>query len=116
MCVICLLYYKMGGEAWVLPVENFDSEGTAYRDYTKYAMRFTKLSNKACLSAAQINWATKQKSDVFKMIINSGTGKELVVDLPYNKQEGSVLFPVLVNDVIKSCDNDDNNQIDWVFF
>lgn len=116
MCVNGLIYNKMGGEVWILPVENFDSEGSSYKDYTKYAMRFMKLSNRACLSAAQINWATKQKSDVFKMIINSGTAKELVADLPYNQQEGSVVFPVLPQDIIKACDNNDNNQIEWIFF
>ena len=116
MCSDGLLYHRMGGKVWVMPVENVDSDGNSYNDYSKYALSFWKMTDRTCLNAAQINWNTQQKSDVYKMIINSGTSKELVVDLPYNKQDGSVLFPVLPDQIIKACDNDDDNQIEWVFF
>ena len=116
MCVGNLMYNKMGGRIWVLPVEYLDGEGSSYEDYTKYAMIFEGLSDRACVSAAQINWITKQKTDVFSMIINGGTEKELIVDLPYNQQEGTVSFPVLPTDVLEACNYNDNNQIEWIFF
>ncbi len=116
MCINGQLYHRMGGEVWVMPVENFDEEGSAYNDYSKYALTFWGLDDKVCVNAAQINWYTQQKSDVYKMIINSGTDKELIVDLPYNKQEGSKTFPVLVQDVLNACSKGKENEIEWIFF
>lgn len=116
MCIDGLLYHRMGGQVWIMPVENFDSEGNSTIDYSKYALTVWDLSDRTCLNAAQINWYTQQKSDVYKMIINSGTPQQLVVDLPHNLQEGSQLFPVPADLVMRACNNDGGNTIEWVFF
>lgn len=116
MCIDGLLYHRMGGQVWIMPIENFDSSGNAVIDYSKYALTFWNLSDRTCINAAQINWYTQQKSDVYKMIINSGTVKELVVDLPYNQQEGAQLFPVAADLVMKACNTGGENTIEWVFF
>ena len=79
-------------------------------------MTFWGLSDRICINAAQINWYSQKKSDVYKMVINSGTDKELVVDVPYNMQEGSETFPVPTAEVFRACSNNDDNQIEWIFY
>ena len=116
MCNDGLLFHKSGGEVWIMPVENYDEEGEPFNDYNKYAMTFWSLSDTTCINAAQINWYSQKKSDVYKMVINSGTDKELVVDVPYNIQEGSETFPVPAAEVFRACSNNDNNQIEWIFY
>ena len=116
MCRGDKLYNRMGGRVWVMPVENYDGDGNAFTDYEKYALVFWGLNDKACFQAAQINWYRKQKSDVFKMVINSGNSKQLIVDMPHNLQAGSKSFPVPVADVTNACKNDNNNTIEWVFY
>lgn len=120
MCSNGLLHHRMGGAVWVMPIVNYDADGNAVTDYSKYALVFWGLSDKTCINAAQINWYTQQKSDIFKMLINSGVeDKELSVDMPYNMAEGSRIFPVNPADVMRACsngDDDDKNTIEWVFF
>lgn len=118
MCINGKLRHRMGGEVWVMPIENLDEEGNPVQDYSKYALVFWELTNKTCVNAAQINWYSKQKSDVYKMIINRGVAdKEMVVDLPYNDEEGlNGRFPVSAVEVMKACNKDDDNDIEWVFF
>lgn len=120
MCVNNRLYHRMGGEVWVMPVVNYDGDGNELTDYGKYALVFWGLSDRTCVNAAQINWYMQQKSDIYKMLINSGVaGKELSVDMPYNMSEGSKIFPVNPADVMAACsneDDDDKNTIEWVFF
>ena len=75
------------------------------------------LSNKICVSIAQINWWTQKKSDIYKMVINYGQGnRQLVVNMPSVVEEGAENFPVSANSVIKACSNDDNNDIMWIFY
>ncbi len=116
MCIDGLLYNRMGGEVWILPFEKIDASGNSYDDYTKYSMIFSGLTDRACAELAQTNWYMQKKSDVYQMIINYDTENELVVDLPYNQQNESKIFPVVAQDVMSACHEDDNNQIEWVFF
>lgn len=116
MCINGLLYNRAGGEVWVVPFEEIDEDGNSYKNYTKYKMIFSGLNDRACVEAAQINWYTQQKSDVYKMIINSESENNLVVDLPYNQQDETKAFPVLPSDVMQACNEGDDNQIEWVLF
>jgi len=112
MCLNGKLFNRMNGEVWVLPVESESGE----KDYFKYAMSFAKLSDKACLAAAQINWNTQKKVDVYRIIINLGTGNEVTVDMPHNAASEDASFPVLVAKAMRGCKNNDNNTIHWVFY
>lgn len=120
MCVNNRLYHRMGGEVWVMPIANYDGDGNETIDYSKYALVFWGLSDRACTNAAQINWYMQQKSDIFKMLINQGVaGKEMSVDMPYNMSENSKIFPVNPADVMRACSNEKSsgkNTIEWVFF
>ena len=114
MCQNGRLRHKGGGDVWIMPVI-VDEEGTP--DYGKYSMEFWGLSNKICVSIAQINWWTQKKSDIYKMVINYGQGnRQLVVNMPSVVEEGAENFPVSANSVIKACSNDDNNDIMWIFY
>lgn len=110
MCYKGKIYNEMSGEVWILPV----SDGSNVV-YDKYAVSFANLSKKACLNAAQINWNTQNKVAVYKMIINSGTAKQVVVDVAHNVQSGSSAFPIKIEDAMKGCSNE-YNTIQWVFF
>lgn len=118
MCVKGRLHHRMSGDVWVMPIENYDEDGNPIEDYSKYALVFWGLTDKTCVNAAQINWYSKQKSDIYKMVINGGVaGKEMVVDLPYNDEDGlSGRFPVSGIDAMRACSADNDNTIEWVFF
>lgn len=120
MCSNGLLHHRMGGEVWVMPIVNYDGDGNELTDYSKYALVFWGLTDRTCVNAAQINWYMQQKSDIFKMVINGDKAdKRLSVDMPYNMEEGSKIFPVNPSDVMRACSNgdeDDKNKIEWVFF
>ncbi len=117
MCVNGELYHRMGDKMWIMPVENYDAEGNAYNDYSKYVLEVWGLTKGTCVVAAQINWYQQNKSDVYKIIINSGKASQFVVDMPYNIGEGSTTatFPIYPDQALKACNND-RNDIQWVFF
>ncbi len=118
-----LLRHKGGGAVWVMPVENYDDEGNSFNDYNKYVLMFWGLSNKVCTDAAQINWYSQKKSDIYRMRINPDTEKQLIVNAPLtdgavSEEEGEnvATFPVPVAKVYNACSNGDDNQIEWIFY
>ncbi len=115
VCLDGKLIHRMGGKMWVTPAKEYDAAGNVVEDYSKYVLDVWGLTDRACISAAQINWYQQNKSDVYRMVINAGKGNSLVVNMPYNAEEGSSTFPVSANQAMKACKGDDND-IQWVFF
>lgn len=109
MCSNGKLHHRGGGSVRVC----------AYDDEHKhYVMFFEGLTDRSCTALAQVNWYTRQKSDIYRMVINSGiAGKELAVESPFTKTEGSVVFPITASQAMAACSNGDtNNDIQLVFF
>ncbi|MBE6454104.1 MAG: hypothetical protein E7017_04380 [Alphaproteobacteria bacterium] len=116
MCANDKMYHRMGGPVWVMPIVDYDASGNAVSDYSKYAVTFWNLTDRACVNVAEINWHNKDRSDIYKLIINSGKTFQKTFDLPQNLYEGSLSFPVSVSEAMKGCKNDDSNNVEWVFF
>lgn len=116
MCSNGKMYHRMGGQVWVTPVIDYDASGNEIPDYSKYAVSFWNLTDKACVNAAEINWYNKDKQDIYKLIINAGSAYEKVFDVPQNLQASSFSFPVEAMAAMDACKNDGENQIDWVFY
>ena len=109
MCSNGKLHHRGGGAVRVC---KYDDE------YKHYVMFFEGLTDRSCSALAQVNWFTRQKSDIYRMVVNSGiAGKELVVESPLSKQEGSIVFPINASQAMAACSNGDtNNDIQLVFF
>lgn len=118
MCANDKMYHRMGGPVWVMPiVVGSDADGNDVYDYSKYAVTFWNLTDRACVNVAEINWRNKDRSDIYKLIINPREDNfRKTFDLPQNLQEGSPGFPVSVSEAMKGCKNDDSNNVEWVFF
>ncbi len=109
MCSNGKLHHRGGGSVRVCKYDDA---------YKHYVMFFEGLTDRSCTALAQVNWYTRQKSDIYRMIINSGiTNKELAVESPFTKTEGSVVFPITASQAMTACSNgDSNNDIQLVFF
>ena len=64
MCSGGKLHHKGGGEVKICQ----------HTDNDKYYMIFYNLSDTACAALAQVNWYTRQKSDIYQMVINGRAG------------------------------------------
>lgn len=112
MCSGGRLHHKGGGDVKVC----------AHADNNKYYITFYNLTNNSCAALAQVNWYTRQKSDIYQMVIYSGTASEddvntFVVDSSYSKNnETTHTFPVTTIQALGACNNQDNNVVQLTFF
>lgn len=107
MCSNGQLHHRGGGSVRICPYDEA---------YEHYVMFFEGLTDRSCTALAQVNWYTRQKSDIYRMIINSGVvGKELAVESQFTKTENSVVFPITASQAMAACSNEEND-IQLVFF
>ncbi len=116
MCSNNKMYHRMGGPVWVMPVVYVDASGNSVTDYSKYTITFWNLTDRACVSVAEINWHNKDRTDIYRLIINPDEDFKKEFNLPQNLYSGSLSFPVSVSEAMKGCKNDDSNNVEWVFF
>lgn len=114
MCSDGKLHHHSGGDVKICRYESSPNEP----DDTKYVMIFYSLSDTACSSMAQVNWYTRQKSDVYQMVINGNVeGKTTIIDSHYIPGDhGDNIFPVSASKASSACNNDNDNTIQLVFF
>lgn len=119
MCSGGKLHHRGGGDVKICRYTLVQAEGAeATPDDTKYVMIFYGLSNTACSSLAQVNWYTRQKSDIFQMVINGDVaGKTTIIDSHYIPGDhGDNIFPVSTAKALAACNNDNDNTVQLTFF
>ena len=85
-------------------------------------MTFYNLTNNSCVALAQVNWYTRQKSDIYQMSIYDGAASEgdinaFVVDSSYSRNNQTTnTFPVTTVQALGACHNNDNNVVQLTFF
>ncbi|MBQ9236090.1 MAG: hypothetical protein IJ184_06480 [Alphaproteobacteria bacterium] len=113
MCSGDKMHHRGGGAVLVYPVSG---------DTTKYTMVFEGLSDTACSSLAQVNWFTRQKSDVYQMVITDGKDQTtFVANSPYVEDEtaegiATGIFPVGASQALAACANGNNSKVQLTFF
>lgn len=114
MCSNGKLHHRGGGDVKICKFSISANE----TDYSKYNMIFYGLSNTACASLAQVNWYTRQKSDVYLMVINgdSNDNATTIYSQFITGDHGDNIFPVSTAKALSACNNENNNTIQLTFF
>ena len=109
MCNGSSLKHSMGG---AVRISCFLVSGVC--DYTKYVLSFENLSDRTCINVAQINWFSKQKSDIYDIFVN----EELVGVLPHNKTPDSdeEILPLSTKSILETCNRKGENIVTWTFY
>lgn len=112
MCSGGKLHHRGGGDVKICE----------HNDKNKYYMTFYNLTNNSCAALAQVNWYTRQKSDVYQMSIYDGAAsgddiEPFVVDSSYSRNEATTnTFPISTIQALGACNHQDNNVIQLTFF
>lgn len=110
-----LVPFQMCKNGKIVHKGNGDVQICEYEGETdKYYMIYHGLTKTVCAALAQVDWHTRQKSEIYQMVINPEKSSEFNVISPVIGVSGNS-FPITADQATKAC-VEEINTVQFVFF
>lgn len=106
MCKSGKIIHRGGGDVQICEYEE---------ETDKYYMIYYGLTKTVCAALAQVDWHTRQKSEIYQVVINPGKSSQLAINSSLITGTTGNSFPITANQAHTAC-SEEINTIQFVFF